>query len=82
MSLMVRLTTVGVFQDPGVGANRSRQCLVQPPIYSLAIVAGVQKNGGVTGFWGTGCCLCPRLEIILNQMLLAAVFNKCLFKFR
>lgn len=79
---MVRHTTVGVFQDLGVGANRSRQCLVEPPIYSLAIVAELQKNQGVTGFRGTGCCSCPRLEIILNQMLLATLFNKCLFKFR
>lgn len=46
VSLMVRRTTVGVFQDLGVGANRSRQCLVEPPIYSLAIVAEVQKNRG------------------------------------
>lgn len=76
---MVRHSTVGVFQDLGVGANRSRQ----PPIYSLAIVAEVQKNVRVTGFReGTGCCLCPRLEIVLNQMLLAAGFNKCLFRFR
>lgn len=45
VSLMVRRTTVGVFQDLGVGANRSRQCLVEPPIYSLAIVAEVQKIG-------------------------------------
>lgn len=80
---MVRHATVGVFRDPGVGANRSRQCLVEPPIYSLAIVAELQqkkKNG--ERFGGAGCCLCPRVEIILNQMLLAAVFNKCLFKFR
>lgn len=73
---MVRRTTVGVFQDLGVGANRSRQCLVEPPIYSLAIVAEVQKIGaeGYRVLGGPGCCLCPMLEIILNQMLPAAVF--------
>lgn len=45
VSLMVRHATVGVFRDPGVGANRSRQCLVEPPIYSLAIVAVLEKKG-------------------------------------
>lgn len=44
VSLMVRHATVGVFRDPGVGANRSRQCLVEPPIYSLAIVAELQQK--------------------------------------
>lgn len=53
---MVRHATVGVFRDPSVGANRSRQCLVEPPIYSLAIVAELQKkkkkNGGLVGGGG------------------------------
>lgn len=48
---MVRHTTVGVFQDLGVGANRSRQCLVEPPIYSRTIVAELQKKGG---YWVLG----------------------------